>query len=163
MVKAKVGITQEVLEKVAKELNKILGLEKPDALAFSKKGGIESLKSDILEAAKELTEDDDVSKFTLGILKDLKSPSKKKEEKKEVKKEEKKVVEKKIGETKTEYIISLIKENKYTCKEIIQKTQSKFSEFSKASTASFLSHIKNPKYSLKGKVIKISKTGIIGF
>lgn len=92
MVKAKVAITEEVLGKVAKELNKVLGLEAPDNLKLTKKGGIEGLKADILLASNELTEDDDVSKFTLGILKDLKSPKKaeKKEEKKEEKKAEKK-------------------------------------------------------------------------
>lgn len=163
------------LKKAADELNQIL-FSGEKKLFVGKKRGLEGLKRDIVEASKELTDDDEVSPETQEVI-DLLVKDKTKKHEAYWDKEHQKVadekatkkalkyekIEKKEGkkEGKTTFFNFLIEQKKYTCSEIIEKVQAKFPNSSKASTYSLISHGKNPKYAQK--IIKVSKEGFLHF
>jgi len=175
------------LVKAAKELNEVLGL---DPQIDTKKKSKE-LTTLIKEAAELIDPElDDLADSTLSVVaevtkegetesktveeeevefkesKEAGKEAKEAEKKKKVNKKNtnKKRIPKKgeFGE-KTLFLLSLIKEGKFTRKEIIEKTLEKFPSASKSSLSTLLADSKNPKYNKFDSLVKEGKDGILSF
>jgi len=62
-----------------------------------------------------------------------------------------------------DYLTPLIKEGKYTRKELIQKAEEEFPEYSRSSTQTLLTDAKNPKYNKFDKLVVANSEGILSF
>lgn len=125
-------LTKKVLKEVANELSKVMDFEEP--IKTGNKTTIESIKSDLIEAAKELREDDKITEESKEVLIEIgiKLPWKveKREEKPKVTKSKsvKKKTKKEEKSIKKEEIIrkeSAKKEKLETKKAIEQKSKNK--------------------------------------
>jgi excinuclease UvrABC nuclease subunit len=164
------------LVEVAKELNEVLGLEPQIDL----KAKLKELKQKIKEASELIDfEQDDLSKETLTVLKEVStnkiSESKVKLEEKEPPKVVEEVKTKKkptsislqpqgrrLGE-KMLYLAKLIDQGNLTRKEIISKALREFPDISKSSFQRILSNSKNEKYNKFEKLVIQNDKGILSF
>lgn len=163
--------TKKDLELAANDLSKVMEFELP--IETGKKTTIKQLKEDLIEAAKELREDDDILDDTKTILTLLGAVLPFEEEEaaaaEEEEEEEKEQPKRKIGVANPEitkrnkFIESLIAKGKFTQVEIVEKTLEKFPDHKKGGIATSISDGKNPKYNKFSKLVKTGKDKLLSF
>ena len=164
LIKEAAGLIDSELDDLTDSTSSVIAELTKEEEPVKKEEELEEKKEEFKESehAMKMMEEFKESEHAMKMMEEFKESEHAMKMMEDVEKKKKAGKKRKFNE-KTLFLLSMIKEGKFTRKEIIEKTLEKFPSASKSSLGTLLTDSKNPKYNRFDKLVKQGKDGILSF